>query len=280
MFGKIMLNGCDTEREWVEIIQGGTRTHKETMKVGYLKRDQLAFVYRLVNAMRRFPPSEQHKGLTPAAIEALRICDSAFAQFYDEQFHDTASNQSVFQDFQNRIVAIQHSLAELNKSAIYVRASFCETSEDFFKSGHRRLEALDQTAAGFSAGDDGPSTLRFLRGIQGKSRLDRLSSDLNAVQNELGSLLNTAKRIGFILSRNNDQFPPPSPEKFRIIACPKDGTKLRLPEGSGHLVVRCPACKNKIVYDRSALTFAEPRAARIPTWKDRLSSWIRGRKAG
>jgi hypothetical protein len=268
--GKIMLNGCESERQWNETVSGGTRTHKEAISVGYLKRDQLAFVYRLTCSMRNIPKSDQLRGLNHKARQAIQACDQSFGYHYDDKFHDTRTVDGFVHDFYDRLITTQHNFAELNKHAAYIRASFCDTSENFFISGHRRIEALRQKASDTPISGETTSTLRFLKGIQKKHVIDRLSVDMHTLQQELSEALGTAQQISFSLSRNSTRFPQPPPDIFRIVICPKDGAKLRLPEGTGHVVVRCPTCKYEFAYNRDALMFTAPKAPRKMTWKEKL----------
>jgi hypothetical protein len=81
-FGKIMLNGCRTTNVRQETAPNGTSTITETMTAGYLDRDQLAFVYRLVCAMRSISSSDFMQGLNAEATLAVNGCDSLYAHHY------------------------------------------------------------------------------------------------------------------------------------------------------------------------------------------------------
>jgi hypothetical protein len=81
-FGKIMLNGCRTTDVKHESIPNGTRTITKTMSAGYLDRDQLAFAYRLVCAMRSIPSSDFTQGLSEEAIRAVEKSDSLYGHYY------------------------------------------------------------------------------------------------------------------------------------------------------------------------------------------------------
>ena len=114
-FGKIMLNGCKVTNVREERSGEGTRTTTETRTSGYLKRDQLAFVYRLVCAMRRIPSSEYLHGLSPAATDAIQACDSSFWHYYNERFHLPETTAYALKNLQAAGVAQQRQMAELNK---------------------------------------------------------------------------------------------------------------------------------------------------------------------
>ena len=51
--GKLILNGCECKRTYEEYASGGTKVITETIKTGYLSREQIAFVYLLTCSMRK-----------------------------------------------------------------------------------------------------------------------------------------------------------------------------------------------------------------------------------
>jgi len=71
-YGKIMLNGCKAVIERNKSTPEGTERITETMRAGYLDRDQLALVYNFVCAMRKIPESEYMAGLNAEAQYAVQ----------------------------------------------------------------------------------------------------------------------------------------------------------------------------------------------------------------
>ena len=109
--GKIMLNGCGVTCVRHEFVPEGTRTISKKLTTGYLKRDQLAFVYRLVCAMRKIPSSEFMQGLNSEATIAIQRCDSAYADYYAPRFHQIDAAQDLVANFDNRVVEVQPRIA-------------------------------------------------------------------------------------------------------------------------------------------------------------------------
>lgn len=265
-FGKILLNGCTVVRRWtenIELFTGNAREYSETINVGYLKIDQLAFVYRLVCTMRNISEDFQLRGLNKIAIRALETCDRSYGQYY---------SNATAPDLSNQFLRTQHRLADLNKYAIYARTSFCNTSEDFFKTGHQKIATLAQKAADIAVvGPDVTPALQFLRTIQNRQVMSQLNSDLQSIQADLNLLLLTAQQVGSALYQNRAQFPTPGSDIFALVHCPKDGTKLRVPNGGKLVMVRCPVCKCQFGYNSSPLTFEDENRTTKTSWRERLS---------
>ena len=144
--GKLMLNGCRAQRIRTEQAADGTRTITESRTCGYLKLDQLAFVYRLVCAMRNVPESEYMAGLNLDAQSAIYTCDRSFGEYYNPRFHQPDSHATALKDFRGHSVARQRQLADLNKHLDYILRSFCHTVQNSIADGHKTLQTLCQTA--------------------------------------------------------------------------------------------------------------------------------------
>jgi hypothetical protein len=124
-----MLNGCRTENVRYEITPNGTRIITQTMKAGYLDRDQLAFVYCLVCAMRKIPSSDFMEGLSAEATQAIRSCKSSFGHQFAPRFHESEQTQESVDRFRSEVTQAQYVMAELDKHVTYISTSFCDTED-------------------------------------------------------------------------------------------------------------------------------------------------------
>ena len=279
-FGKIMLNGCRTANVRQETVPDGTRTITETMTAGYLDRDQLAFVYGLVCAMRRIPSSDFMQGLNAEAAQAVHGCNSSLGHHYASRFYLTEASRESVAGFTSRVGEAQYTMADLDKHATYINKSVCETVDVFLKAGHKKFESLGQEAVAMTQDTSPDPVLRFLQAIQIEFTINRLSEEVRSVSQEAEELLQHARQIGQHLSREGSRFPPPSPAMFNIVTCPQDGTKLRLPESWGHLIATCPTCKYRFAYDTSAVSFSEPLPARKLAWWQKIGNLMRRKESG
>lgn len=74
--GKLMLNGCEYS---IHTFERDNNVVQEKFQLGYLKPNQIAFVYLLVCAMRKIPSNEYERGLSLSSINAIRMCEKIMA---------------------------------------------------------------------------------------------------------------------------------------------------------------------------------------------------------
>ena len=91
-FGKLMLNGYEIVKESVNIVN----YTRETIKIGYLNKKQIAFVYRLICAMRKIPKNDMLSGLSSEAISEISDCYCYEEYYFNQEFHNNK--------FQNELV--------------------------------------------------------------------------------------------------------------------------------------------------------------------------------
>lgn len=98
-FGKLMLNGCETvHTQW----NHGARV-RQTLTTGYLKRHQLAFIYRLVCAMRNIPRDKFEAGLTRDALDAVEQIEIKYGAYFDAGLNGVAGRERMDRMVQERI---------------------------------------------------------------------------------------------------------------------------------------------------------------------------------
>jgi len=269
-FGKIMLNGCKTTNVRYETIPNGTRTIMENMTAGYLDRDQLALVYGLACAMRSIPSADILQGLNAEASLAVKRCNSSLGHHYSLRFHGTKTTEETLAEFTGRVTQAQHTMADLDKHVTYIKKSLCESIDGFLNAGHKKIESLRQKTVAMTQDTSSDPALRFLQAIRTEFAIKRLSNEVYTISQEAEGFLQDTRAIGRQVSRNSHRFPPPSQTMFNIVTCPHDGTRVRLPENSGDLIVICPKCKYRFLYSTTIVSFSDLPALRKPTWAKRI----------
>lgn len=267
-FGKIMINGCRSEKIRDEKLPSGTRTITETMKVGYIDREQLSFIYSVSCAMRNIPSSEIIAGLSAESANAVHTCNSSFGHHYSPLYHQIDVSRKNVKWFKSELIKAQYVMANLDKHMTYINKSLCDSVHAVLDAGHNKIESLHQNADARVNETSVDQALQFLRAIKFKCEIDRQSEQVNSISQEVNEFLQHAREIGRHLSLNSKYFPPPLPEMFNTVICPKDGTKLTLPIESGDLIVICPTCKYRFAYNTSTVSFPEnPETQKLSLWK-------------
>ncbi len=264
--GKIMLNGC----KGVNVKQGmtlnGTSTTTQTITSGYLDRDHLSLVYRLVCAMRKTPKSEYMQGLNSEATDSIRNCDKTLGQHYSDRLYRAEARQESVGSFCEIIITLQKEMVELDKKLTYIKKSCCETMDGFLNQSHKKLSVFRQKAMAMIEKQELDPALSFLTGIDNTFELERMKQELRAVKRDTSRLLGHANALGLRIYRNSDAFPSPAPNMFDIVTCRQDGTKLRLPQQSGDLIAICPKCRYRFPYDTTSVSFSKSLGVRLITF--------------
>lgn len=237
--GKIMLNGCECIRSRTE---GGTTT-TTTLKVGYISRECLAFVYRLVCEMRRIPRAKCLGGLSEVAKYAVLRCEAGYSDWFPADYHTSDGLEQLERSLQGQIATVKERLAELEFSSRKVENLLVRVRSTLHDSHHALREA-DAALAGLSAPIANPH-LRYLSRISAREAVSELShrgsSAIEALNIDWGQMEQFAKGH---CSAGQDS-------GFLIARCPIDDTRLRLPTGRGKLLATCPLCKYKFMVKTS-----------------------------
>ena len=127
--GKLMLNGCECQNVHQEQISGGINTITDTLKSGYLDRSQLAFVYRLICAMRKIPSKVYDRGLTLDSIQALKECNLHYGDYFNDRFHKTETKEKSIEFLRSVIATTQSNLSDLDRNLLYLQEAGVKTVE-------------------------------------------------------------------------------------------------------------------------------------------------------
>jgi len=256
-FGKIMLNGCKAESTRNETNENGTLTFTETMTTGYLNREQLAFLYCVVNTMRKIPPSKVMYGLTAEAAQAVEQCNLQHGHYYVSEYHQQGANSELASMFDAAIAQAQFVMVELNKYLQYITISFIDTIANFLKENYKKIESVRQDASQLMGENSDDPALNFLRIMKSSLKLDQINQQMKILSKDANVFKWFARKIALVLFRNKKHFPSPSPSMFNVVVCPKDGTRLKLPENSPNIIVTCPKCKYRFLYNTTMISFSE-----------------------
>ncbi len=262
--GKLMLNGCECQNvhqeqdETVVSISNGTnpiRTITETLKVGYLDRTQLAFVYRLVCAMRRIPSTEYERGLSTDAIQSLHECNRHYGNYFNSRFHKPNVRKELVGNLQSVIFDTQLSLFNVDKNLLYIQGACVSIVEDFLEKIHKRLMELLLESQKMVDDNEYDPSLKFLSTTQLEQTITKLVSEVSDYSSETKRYQDSVAKLCEFIQAVENPFPKPSSDMFTIVTCRNDGTKLRLPKDKAHFTAKCPKCQYRFIADTSLPVF-------------------------
>lgn len=240
--GKLALNGCDNESVTVERTPDGTRTTTHQHRVGYLNRSDFAFVYLLICTMRGLSSSDYERGLTAAAVDAVRGADVRYRKRLDPNWRSIDSASGIRSRLERAIDNAQSACAYLRRDMTLLQRTCIDGPDSFLRDSHARLKS--RMAEFDNRADDAQINpcLRFLHNLE----LDRFVSKS---EREFEALARTSedwtKALGDLLSRvrkMGGQFGAIPGVVVDTISCPLDGTVLRVDAVRNRFRVRCSVC--------------------------------------
>jgi len=251
--GKLMLNGCECENIRKEYLPEKTRTITETMKCGYLNRSQLAFVYLLVNTMRRISPDDYKHGLSSDSIQVLLYCERKYPNYFNKRFSEPDIRGELVKRLHSAIRETQSTLSNVDKNLLYIQNSCTYVIEDFLEKKHKVITKILSESSTMINDVEYDPCLKFLNAVQLNRRISKLISRLydfsleaKLYQNSITKITNYIQSIGY-------PFLQPSLDMFNTVVCRNDGTKLKLPKDNPYLLSRCPNCNYQFIADTSLL---------------------------
>jgi hypothetical protein len=141
--GKLMLNGA----------------------TGHLNTRQLAFVYRLVCAMRAVRKREMLSGLTQQARLEVRHWARFKYQFFDPAFREREYRRNQVIDLQSNVNRVEEKLHQVRKQVSLAERNHTRASESFLTEAARSLSGLRDRMREILAADIHDPCLRFLDAI-------------------------------------------------------------------------------------------------------------------
>jgi len=123
-----MLNGCEVAYERFGV--------RKNLTCGYLDREQIAFVYRLVSAMRNIPQKDMLSGLSSPAAASLEACDSYWQAYFKPELRTPEYRQSLAKTLKTRIGALKDELERIARHLQFLKGEYMDETERFL--GARR----------------------------------------------------------------------------------------------------------------------------------------------
>lgn len=190
--GKLMLNGSGVKIEYQK--QTENITNKVVTDIGYLNKEQLAFVYRLICAMRKIPSQVMLSGLSMKARASIEFIDKFGWDYFNLQIHNDDYRNNLDKKLNDDINNLQLELEQVNKhlESIKIQYKIYET-EHFLETKHKKLVSFQKEVKSLNLGDifdPCQSYLYFIKHNEQIKRIEKdLEKDINEVQNVINNLI-------------------------------------------------------------------------------------------
>ncbi|HAF21732.1 MAG TPA: hypothetical protein DCK93_02285 [Blastocatellia bacterium] len=212
--GKLMLNGCECQRESKERTSQGVQTNTQTLRSGYLTREQFAFVYRLVCGMRKIPASTYLGGLSLEARSALSQCASRYKNFFSTDFHNPDEILEIKHSLEDEIAPINRHLTNLEIQLLHVKKILESHVDAFLKTSQKRLTEMRADTFGQIDGDIHNPSLRYLLTVKCDCDVEALMSEVNKLNKGAELYVDCLLNLAKVVRRYEGKIPelPSAPE--------------------------------------------------------------------
>lgn len=255
--GKLSLNGCEkistsksTSKD-KEITT--TITTTTTNKVGYMNREQFAFVYRIFCTMKRINEGEMKKGLTPEASAVLRKVSKENSHFLNEHYFDTNFVVKAISDsLKHETGEAQKKFARFNRNIKTIQEVILPSAknicEDFHSYSKSKIEDL-QSAVDKSYSQESQN---YMKNLLILAELDLYKVKISEKEQEMRKFGNSfSELIDFLRVNYPKRFLDLNLDFLFEFNCPSCKYKMRI--GEKKLAkVKCSKCNYSFIVDTGA----------------------------
>lgn len=197
--GKLMLNGrVEFEKTYLEKRTDGNYYVTKTLKSGYLDLKQLAFVYRIVCAMRGISKLDMLSNLSTTAEYAIRACDCYYRDYFHPRFRTEEFINERIQIAMEDIRNLQYELNQAEQLLRFLQEKCIHKTKRVLEAKHEEITSFQNDLESVRHSEIYDPCLIFLEGIQSGKRISqiraRVSQDISDIV-KVRKNLNKLKRI-------------------------------------------------------------------------------------
>jgi len=244
--GKLSLNGCERITSSSSTSGNITTTTTTTQKVGYMNREQFAFVYRLVCEMRSISKNEMMTGLSSEASSVVNRVNQNSSFYFNKRFF---CSKIILQTISDEIGASQKKIAKFNRQIRELQEiilpTAIELSKDFHFYTKSKIDPLVQLAT--KQANKEPHS--YIKNLLALEEFEFYKSKMIEKERELGKFATTLQKfLVYINSNYSKHLSGKSNEFLFQFKCPSCDNDLRIREKK-LARVKCQKCNYSFIVD-------------------------------
>lgn len=250
--GKLSLNGCEKSDTLIG-LSPNTKTTTTTQKVGYMNRNQFAFVYRLVCEMRRIPEESMMQGLTPEAINEVKNVSNEDSNYFNAIFFNNDFTLHKISDvMKNEVGDSQKKFARLNKNMRVIQDRVLPSADQLYKDFHSFTKTKTEAINSAASKSFDKESHNYIKNLVILEEYEFFKSRIIEKDKEIEKLgITLSEFVNFISVSFPKLYSPENAEFLFQFECPSCKNKMRVSERK--LVrVKCPKCNYSFVIDTGA----------------------------
>ncbi|MFZ4799927.1 MAG: hypothetical protein ACOYMA_20725 [Bacteroidia bacterium] len=249
--GKLSLNGCEVKNissntEW-NGSEKTTTTTTTTNKVGYLNREQFAFLYNVVCNMRKIPYEYATKNLSDDVLNALLKNEYNHDEEIFQNDFIRSKSIDVLEKFNHQYHLVSAENLKLTKTLQFNIESLI-TSDRII---HNKIKSTNEKFITKATENLNPERINYIKNLLLLNELDNLHSLYESEAKELILVNNTIKELFanlneiFLINIVNREI-------LYNIKCPVCGNLMRLRQDK-LAKIKCTKCKYPFLVDNTSV---------------------------
>jgi len=244
--GKLSLNGCEKTTSSSSTSGNTTTTTTTTQKVGYMNRQQFAFVYRLVCEMRRVSQTEMMKGLSSEASSAVNHVSQNSNFYFNKRFF---SNEKTLQTITNDIGVSQKKIAKFNRHIRELQEIILPTAIELSKDFHSYTKSKVDPLVQLATKQANKESHSYIKNLFALEEFEFYKSQMIEKERELGKFATTLQKfLAYINNNYSEHLSGKSNEFLFQFKCPSCDNDLRIREKK-LARVKCKKCNYSFIVD-------------------------------
>jgi len=244
--GKFSLNGCEKTTSSSKTSVNTTTTTTTTQKVGYMNREQFAFVYRLVCEMRKISKVEMQKGLSFEALNTVGSVSRNSDFYFNERFF---IGEFILDPLKNDIEESQKNIAKFDRHIREIQENILPSavhlSREFHSYSKSKIDPLIQLASK----SVNNASYAYIKNLYALEEFKFYKSKCIEKEKELSNFATTLSR--FTADINNyysKQLIEKNDEFLFQFKCPSCGNMMRI-KAKKLARVKCQTCNYSFIVD-------------------------------
>jgi hypothetical protein len=241
--GKLSLNGCEKTNKDTSTVGNTTTTTTSTQKVGYMNREQFAFVYRLICEMRRIQQNDFLQGLTHEASLAVQNIGLIYVPFFNSNFFNgNYTLDMVSQTAKDEINESQINFATFHKDTRIIRETILKIADVAYKEYHNfiRKECEKLTAA--ASKDYSQEAHNYIKNLMTLEELKNFKIEANKKNSDIEKLRNNFSKFVRSIAKNETN------DFLFTFECPCCSSKMRISQKK-LARLKCTNCNYSFIVD-------------------------------
>ncbi len=240
--GKLSLNGCEKNRV---TIQGDRKIHQQE-KVGYLNREQFAFLYLLICSMRQVPQGEIIGGLNTEAVNVVRQIQRTDKEYFSQQIGENKYAENTALQLTN---PGKKDLAKLEKHIRIIREGLMPQANSLLNNLHAyQANEIQPLLAAIQQVHE-RSSYNYIENLKALEQLKAHEATIRQQERQAQRLSGSLTKFIDHLQRTHLKKMPISDHSYlQKFACPSCGKKMQISKKK-LAKITCPNCQYRFMVD-------------------------------